>query len=289
MKVLITGANGQVGHELQRHAPDSSVNVIACDRQQLDITHANDVHTLFATEKPDLCINAAAYTAVDLAEEEQKIAFACNRDAAANLAIACEERHIPLIHISTDYVFNGRANLPYCEQDPVSPLGVYGFSKEAGEQEVRNHCTRHIILRTSWVFSAHGKNFVKTMLRLAAERETLHVVSDQVGCPTAAADIAKTIWCIASQLKTATWGTYHYCGSPQTNWHDFAEEIITQARLHRTLQVKKVLAIPTDSYPTPAQRPENSSLNCALIEQQFHIAPSDWRQSLQGVIKELYL
>lgn len=287
MKIFITGANGQVGTELTRQATDLGWQVMAVDRDQLDIADANAVERLVSEFTPDVVINAAAYTAVDRAESEKDAAYAVNRDGPANLAGACEALGIPLIHYSTDYVFDGSKADAYVEEDSVAPLGVYGESKLAGENAVLDGCTKHLILRTSWVFSAHGGNFVKTMLRLGAEREELGVVADQFGKPTSAAEIARVTLELLSN-KTQVWGIYHLAQPVVTSWHGFAKTVFGEASEQgMDLMIKQVNPIMTSDYPTPARRPTNSELNCEKLESVFGVSIRPWRESLAEVIKEL--
>ncbi|SRR6266851_7137178 len=288
MKILVFGAGGQVGHEVGRAAWPSRYAVLPFDRKAVDITRGTAVRETLRRERPDLVINLAAYTAVDRAENEPGSAWAANCAGAAHLAAACHETPAPLVHLSTDYVFNGRKAGPYQEEDAVDPLGVYGCSKEAGERAVRAALTHHVILRTAWVFGASGANFVKTMLRLAGERPVLRVVADQRGCPTAAADIAAALIAIAGYIERgeARWGTYHFAGDAPISWHGFAEAIFDLAA-PRFAPRPKVEPIAADQYPTPAQRPMNSVLDCRRIEDAFGISPPNWRASLAAVIREL--
>jgi dTDP-4-dehydrorhamnose reductase len=235
----------------------------------------------------ELVVNCAAYTAVDRAESEPELALAVNRDGPANLAAACGKAHIPLVHISTDYVFDGSKQGPYRETDPVLPLGVYGRSKAEGDTEVRSRLREHIILRTSWVYGVHGNNFVKTMLRLGQERRVLRVVNDQQGCPTNAADLAEVILAIAGRCDRNPWGTYHYSGKGVTTWHGLAEAIFAEAQKYTSLLVERVEPIPSAQYPTPAKRPANSVLDCSLFTSTFGIEPRPWRESLADVIHGL--
>jgi len=239
----------------------------------------------------DLVINCAAYTKVDLAEKEPEAAFQANRDGPAHLAAACRDRGIPLLHVSTDYVFDGSGSHPYREDEPVNPLGVYGASKEAGERAVRATLDRHVILRTAWVFSDTGQNFVRTMLRLGAEREALRVVNDQTGGPTDAADIATTLLTIADRVTgpdagAALFGTFHYCGAPSTTWHGFAASIFDGAtrRGHRSPALS---ACTTADYPTPARRPAWSVLDCGKLMDVYGIPQPDWRVALDRVLTSL--
>jgi len=286
--LLVTGANGQVGHALAAMA-SADLEIVALGRARLDVTDADAVRRLVEAHAPDAVVNAAAYTAVDRAEGEPDLAFAVNRDGPAHLAGACAEAGIPLLHVSTDYVFDGAKEGPYTEDDPVAPLGVYGRSKWEGEEAVRERLDRHVILRTAWVFSDHGHNFVKTMLRLAREREVLRVVADQHGGPTAASDIADALVAVARQVVAAPgrWGTYHVAGRPATTWHGFAEAIVEEARRHGPVAVRAVEPIPTAAYPTPARRPAHSVLDTAKITAAFGVEAPDWRPALARVVARL--
>ena len=284
-KILITGAGGQVGQELAQIT--TPCELIALTRSDLDIAHKHSVEEAVHAHEPDIIINAAAYTAVDKAEEEPKRAFAINRDGVRYLAKACSEKSIPLLHISTDFVFDGEKETAYTEDDPISPLGVYSQSKANGEAILRELLPEHINLRTSWVFSSNGDNFVKAMLRLGKDREELNIVSDQRGCPTSASSIAETLILIAHQYlegKSVPWGTYHYANQPVTNRYEFARSIFAMASSIDNRRVPKLNPIPTSAYPTPARRPLNSELNCARIEQAFGIVRPDWRDELMKVL-----
>ena len=290
MKILLTGCNGQVGWELQRRGTDEGFEIFAFDHDRLDITKPLALREAIYDIHPWLVINAAAYTAVDRAEAEPELAFAVNRDAPAYLASSCAEAGTSLIHLSTDYVFDGSKKEPYLETDPVSPLGVYGKSKAEGEARVRSILKEHIIIRTAWLYGIHGNNFVKTMLRLGQEKETLSVVSDQYGCPTYAGDLADAILTIANCLRegrSIAWGTYHYCGQGKTTWHGFAEKIFELASQHRSLMIKKVVPVQTAKYPTPAKRPANSVLDCSLITKTFGIRAKPWMSSLPRVVEAI--
>jgi dTDP-4-dehydrorhamnose reductase len=290
--LLITGGNGQLAWDLQRFVTDNTINLIACSRETLDITDPVLIQQAFKQFQPDMIINTAAYTAVDKAEQETELAFRINRDGAANLARACSDAQIPLIHLSTDYVFDGQKTTPYQENDQVNPLGIYGQSKWEGEEAVRQYCPQHIILRVSGVFGRHGHNFVKTILRVAGEREILRIVADQITCPTPAADIAATIIILAKQLyskqkEKPLFGTYHYCSNAPTTWHHFAETIIEMASSLYPLQVKEIQPISTAEYPTAAKRPPYCVLDTQKIHTQFGIQPCSWRQELLEVIKHV--
>ena len=291
MRVLVFGAGGQVGREVCRAAWPASFDLVPLDRNAADITKAAVVGAVIARERPDLVVNLAAYTAVDRAESEPEAAWAVNCAGAAHIAAVCGEDGTPLVHLSTDYVFDGRKGEPYQEQDAVNPLNVYGRSKEAAERAVRAAAPHHIILRTAWVYGVHGANFVKTMLRLAAERPVLRVVADQRGCPTAAADIAAALITIARQIERGRteWGTFHFAAADSISWHGLAEEIVTLAQALGAWSggaEPRVEPITTDQYPTAARRPMNSVLDCRKIE-AFGISPSPWRPSLSAVVREL--
>ena len=282
--ILVTGAGGQVAHELA--IAESEHQLVALSKKQLDITDPKQINDAFDEYHPDVVINAAAYTQVDRAEEESEIAYAINRDAVSNLAQACNRLDIPLLHISTDYVFDGNKSGAYNEDDETAPTGVYGASKAAGEAALQSILEHHIILRTSWVFSATGNNFVKTMLRLGGERDELNVVNDQHGCPTSAQSIAEALLRITARYlhgDAIEWGTYHYCGQPETTWHGFARQIFQQARGFESLKLNE---IPTSEYPTPAARPLNTVLDCSKFRAQFKMAQPDWHVGLESVLRQ---
>jgi dTDP-4-dehydrorhamnose reductase len=287
MKALILGCHGQVGTELMALASDYAVDATGFDHEDLDITQQDAVKQTINNLKPDVVINAAAYTAVDQAEEDTQTAKAVNATAVAYLAESCDGLNTPFVHISTDYVFDGSKKGAYTENDVVSPLGVYGETKLEGEVLVQKLCSKHYILRTSWVFSAHGNNFVKTMLRLGAQREELGVVADQCGKPTSAREIARVIY-VMLQSKKEAWGTYHIAQPEKTSWHGFAAAIFDEARQQGAkLKISTLNAITTKDYPTPAKRPANSALNCDKLEQTFDIKLKPWSESLAEVIKDL--
>ena len=290
MRVLITGAHGQIGQELLHSAPQSW-QVHGLSSSELDITDAQQVMATVQALQPQLIINTAAYTAVDQAESNNQQAYAVNQYGAANLAKAAEVLDCPLLHLSTDYVFSGEHTHPYTEQDTTAPCNIYGSSKWLGEQAVREFCTKHIILRMSWVFGLYGTNFVKTMLRLAQERDALSIVSDQVGGPTSARSIAQLLWQIAEQYRSTgdcLWGTYHFSGAPACSWYDFAHEIFKQAAELKLIQHSPALTpINSSDYPTPAKRPAYSVLDNSKIQQQLNICPSDWKSELQLMLHSL--
>jgi len=262
---------------------------MAVAHDQLDITDQDAVLRCLDSFHPDAVINAAAYTAVDKAESDVEAAFAVNRNGPANLARACRQNAIPLIHISTDYVFDGAKHGAYIENDPVAPSGVYGSSKLAGETAVEQYASKWMILRTSWVFSAHGNNFVKTMLRLGADRDTLGVVADQHGCPTSADELARAIYAVLEGgWKDENRGVYHFCQSEPTTWYDFAKAIFSEAdKQAMELNIPTVNAITTADFPTPVKRPENSVMDCSKFEKTFDFKVRAWRDSLEDVIREM--
>jgi dTDP-4-dehydrorhamnose reductase len=290
MRILLLGGTGQVGEEFRALAPPAGVEVVAPGRVTLDLQDADAVARVIAAEPWSVVINAAAYTAVDRAEGEEAIAFAVNAGAPSRLAIETGSRGIPLVHISTDYVFDGRKGSPYVEQDETAPLNVYGRSKLAGEVAVRAANPRHIILRTSWVFSPYRTNFVKTILRLAAERDRLTVVADQRGCPTAARDIARACLDVAMRCASApeqgAYGVYHFAGAGEASWFELATAIvdISAARRARSPQV---VPIRTVDYPTPATRPPDTRLDCTAIVREFGVSLRPWRQALEATIERL--
>ncbi|MFH2067811.1 MAG: dTDP-4-dehydrorhamnose reductase [Pseudomonadota bacterium] len=292
MTILIIGCRGQVGTELALQMKQRGREIIAVDLPEIDITDSSSVEKYIARPEVSLVINAAAYTAVDRAESERELAFAVNAQGPGLIAESCRIGNIPLIHISTDYVFDGTKSSAYVETDPVSPVGIYGKSKAAGDSRVAGCLEKYIILRTSWVCSAYGANFVKTMLRLGNEKETIRVVNDQKGCPTFAHDIAEAIVTITEKYlaeQELPWGFYHYCGKGETTWFAFAQEIFRQAGEHRELKLKSLLPIPSSEYPSPVKRPMNSVLNCSKIIEKFGIQPRPWKESLQQTLNDLDL
>ncbi|MBV0892466.1 dTDP-4-dehydrorhamnose reductase [Paracoccus sp. Z118] len=280
MTILVFGKTGQVATELARIAPDARF----AGRDEADLTDPAACAALIRAARPSAVINAAAWTAVDKAEAEADAARLVNAGAPGAMAEACAELAIPFVHISTDYVFDGSGDLPRAEDAEVGPLGVYGRTKLEGERAIAAAGGQWAVLRTSWVFSAHGGNFVKTMRRLGAERPRLTIVADQIGGPTAAADIARAVLTMAEAMASdpSKGGIYHFAGSPDVSWADFAREIFAQSGLS-----PEVVDIPTADYPTPAQRPLNSRLDCTAITRDFGIPRPDWRDSLRPVIEEL--
>ena len=289
MRILVVGHKGQLGWELLRRSGGQGMESLGYDLPELDITRAREVCDLVEESRPSHVVNAAAFTAVDLAEEKQREAFAVNRDGVGNLAVACRKSNVPLIHVSTDYVFDGLSDRPYLESDPISPLGVYGLSKAAGEKALVETHEQHVVVRTAWLYGVQGNNFVRTMLRLGKEREQLRVVSDQRGCPTWAGDLAEALLKLILALHTnatPSWGIYHYCGAGVTNWFGFASEIFTIANEYEDYPVE-VIPIPTEEFPTPAKRPPYSVLGCSKIEETFGIKPRPWLESLAEMLGEL--
>jgi dTDP-4-dehydrorhamnose reductase len=290
VKILILGANGQLGRELQATARSFGFEAIGLDLETVDITDGASVQRAVSQHRPAMVINAAAYTAVDQAESDAARAFAVNRDGAIHVAAVCARAKIPLIHTSTDFVFDGQKGAPYVETDAVNPLSVYGLSKAEGEAGIRSLLEEHIIVRTAWLYSRWGKNFVKTMLRLGRERETLRVVDDQRGSPTHAADLAGAVLAISARIrdKRVSWGTYHYCGGGETSWHGLAVKIFELARHREAFRVKEVKPIKTSEYPSPASRPAYSVLDCSLIKRVFGITSPPWTEGLARMMDGLY-
>ena len=288
MKILLIGSRGQVGQELLTTLPAIGT-VIAWSRADCDLTQTQHLVPQVLAQSPDVIVNAAAYTAVDQAEQEPGLAHQINGTVPKCLAQAAQDCGATLVHLSTDYVFDGQQNRPYQPDAPTNPLGVYGQSKLAGELAVQTECDRHAILRTAWVYGTQGKgNFVKTMLRLGAERETIKVVYDQVGCPTWSRDIAQAIVDLIPQLETPTFGTYHFTNSGAISWYDFAIAIFEEAAdLGWPLQVETVFPITTDQYPLPAPRPAYSVLGGEKLTALRDRLPPHWRTSLRHMLKEL--
>ncbi len=286
MKILITGSNGQVGYCLTERL-EKKATILSLDYDGLDITDKKAVQKTVADFNPDYIINAAAHTAVDRAEQEAELSYAINQDGPLYLAQAANECGAVILHISTDYVFDGEGQLPYQEIDNTNPQGIYGHSKLAGEIAVAEYCPKHLILRTAWVFGEHGNNFVKTMLRLAQTRDELTIVGDQFGGPTYAGDIADALIAMVEYIEAGNkpaWGIYHFSGMPYASWYDFAKAIFKVAEDFNVLQKQPaVTAISTSAYPTPAKRPENSRLDCTKIASQFGIKPSDWKRALNNI------
>ncbi len=288
MRILVTGANGQVGSEIIRLFASTSHEIIALTRKELDCTNVDIVEEALSGIRPDLVINAAAYTAVDKAEDEANLAHLINAEFVQQLALYCAQKQIPLIHLSTDYVFDGAKTSGYCEVDLPNPQGVYAQSKFAGEQAIVSQLKEHIILRVSWVFGVYGNNFVKTILNLASSREELKIVADQWGRPTPARDIARVLLKIVGKIDQSAfsdWGIYHYAGEDITNWHEFSSVFIDLARKKGVnLTVAQLTPIKSEEYITKAVRPKNSVLDTTKIEKTLNISCHNWKDYLPEVV-----
>lgn len=288
MVILVTGANGQLGQALQSISGTYlGIDFVFCPSLALDITSLEHCQLVFSTYRPSFCINAAAYTAVDKAESEPEKAHLINAVGAENLAKVCKENDTILIHISTDFIFDGTLNKPYLETDLPNPTGVYGLTKLQGEQAIQANWEKHYIIRTSWVYSQYGTNFLKTMLRLAAERDQLSVVSDQIGTPTNAIDLAEALIKIVDYYNTelvsaSNFGIYNFSNEGYCSWYDFANEIFHQKGISIDLK-----PIPTLAYPTPAKRPAYSVLDKSKIKRTFNIAIKEWQTSLAECLNQL--
>lgn len=289
--LLIFGGDGQLGRALAKANAPAGWRVVSLSRSTADITDADQVMRAIAAHEPAVVVNAAAYTAVDKAENDSVAAFLINEYGAGIVARAASEAQATVIHLSTDYVFEGQASRPWREDDPAQPLGVYGASKAAGEDAVRDAARRHVILRTSWLFGVEGNNFVKTMLRLGAERPALKIVADQVGRPTSAHDLADAILAVAAKLgggvtTAKLYGTFHFANAGAVSWYDFAREIFAQAA-RRGGPSPELTAIPTSDYPTPAKRPAYSVLDCDKLAGLYGIEPRPWQAALGDVLDRL--
>lgn len=290
MKLLCIGKSGQVARALAERSGVAGVDCVCCGRPELDLLSRDDVAAALDSERPTLVVNAAAYTNVDGAEADREPAFALNAEAVATLAELCTARDLPLIHLSTDYVFDGSGERPWRETDPTAPLNIYGASKLAGENAVRDAGGAHIILRTSWVYSPFGRNFIKTMLRLARDQASASVVNDQLGSPTSALDIADTILHIADRLRRQPtpnfYGTYHYAAAGYASWADVAALIfeIYEQRHGCKIELK---SIPSSDYATPAERPRNSRLSTDRFTETFGVVPQDWRSTVTETVERL--
>ena len=295
MKLLVTGTSGQLAQSLLEAGLAAGIDIVALRRPQLDLSVPATIRHAITDVRPDIVVNAAAYTAVDKAESEPDVAARVNGSGAGCVAECCEKLAIPLIHVSTDYVFDGTKRAPYLETDPTGPASAYGRSKLAGEVAVAAACSRHVILRTAWVYSPFGNNFVKTMLRLAASRPELGVVDDQIGCPTYAPHLARAILDITAAVTgekpagptgAPPWGVYHASGTGETSWAGFAREIfkLSAARGGPAANVKP---IGTVDYPTPAKRPANSRLDCSKLAATFGVRQPDWREGTAECVARL--
>jgi dTDP-4-dehydrorhamnose reductase len=290
MRVLLLGGNGQLGTELRSLPLPDHVEIVAPDAGTLDLTNRDALANIITEGSWDAVINAAAYTDVDRAESEEAVAFAVNGEAPSQLAAETSQLGIPLIHISTDYVFDGRKGSPYVEEDTPGPLNAYGRSKLAGERGVAATNPRHVILRTAWLYSPYGRNFVRTILRLAAERNRVTIVADQRGCPTAARDLAQACLLIALRCAAAPergpYGLYHFAGAGETTWFEFAQAIVkvAQPQLPHTIEV---VPIRTLDYPTAATRPADTRLDCKAVFHDFGVKPRPWRQMLEETLSRM--
>ena len=283
MVVLITGANGQLGQAIQSIVGNHpSIDFVFCTSSNLDITNLDNCKTIFKQYQPNFCVNTAAYTAVDKAETEPEKAQLINVIGAQNLAKVCKKHNTVLVHISTDFVFDGTAEKPYSEKDIPNPTGVYGKTKLDGEIAIQNTWEKHFIIRTSWVYSQFGNNFIKTMLRLGSERKELSVVNDQIGTPTNAVDLAEVLIHIvkSQKSKVKSFGIYNFSNEGQCSWYDFAKEIFNQKEIIIDLN-----GIPTSAYPTPAKRPKYSVLDKTKITTTFEVSIKNWKESLKKCIQ----
>lgn len=288
MKILVLGSKGQLGRCLKDQLEKTIHEVIYTWREQIDIVDFNAAKRKILDIFPDLIINATAYTAVDKAEKDKKTAKLINHIAVKNIADICSQLGCWFIHISTDYVFDGNTKIPYKEGDKTNPQSVYGKTKLDGELAIKSSGCKHIIIRTAWVYSEYGNNFLKTMLRLGADRNEISIVGDQVGCPTYAQDIAKSIVEILPNLKSRKDnGLYHYCGDQACSWYDFANAIFDQKKANNLKIPNTISSIETSAYPTAAKRPAFSVLNCSKIENDFGLYPSNWSNGITQVIKKL--
>lgn len=290
MRILVFGHKGQLGFDLMRSAESMGPVIRGVDLPECNITEPDDINRALDECGPDTTvINAAAYTAVDLAESNAELAYAVNKDGPGHIAAACRQRGLPFVHISTDYVFDGMQTRPYRPDDAVAPKGIYACSKADGEAAVREQWAKHLIVRVSWLFGRSGNNFVKTMLRLGRENETLRVVDDQIGSPTYAGDLAQALIQIAQKLHGSFthWGTYHYCNHGAVTWYAFARKIFTLVRPYEKLMIKEVVPILTAHYPTPAPRPHYSVLDCSSFDATFGIERRRWDVALKEMLSDL--
>jgi dTDP-4-dehydrorhamnose reductase len=282
--ILVTGGSGQVGGALVRIARARGIEVEAPGRDKLDMTDASSILSAFENARWSAVINCAAYTAVDRAESEPELTHMINAVAPGILARSAQRHGIPIVQVSTDYVFDGTKSAPYTEMDPVNPLGTYGRTKEAGELAVRSANAKHAIIRTAWVLSADGQNFMNTMIRLAATKSELGVVSDQIGCPSSATDIAEALLHVTANLHDGG-GTWHFTNSGQATWFDLAAHIF-EAMARHGMPTPMLKPISTEQYPTPAERPKNSKLSTKAIQVDFNIQPRPWREAIDEILMQ---
>lgn len=289
MKILITGAGGQVGQELLLQPAPESIERIGLTRKELDISQPQRMRSQLAEISPGLIINAAAYTQVDSAQSERPLALSANRDGVVYLARACRDRQIPLIHLSTDFVFDGELNRPYKESDPVNPLNYYATTKWLGEEAIRKRLSQHIIMRVSWVFGPRGKNFFSAVPEWIRSKEEMQVVSDQIGGPTPAEEIASALLNIVQQISSKEgseipWGTYHFGGVPAVSRFEYTQFMVDELRKKEEIPLKSLTPVPAQTFPMPAPRPAYSALDSGLIEEKFGIKAPDWRKAATGLL-----
>ena len=285
-KILITGSRGQLGSTLIHHEEARSFEMIALSHRELDISNPSSIHHAITTYHPNLLINTAAYTQVDQAEKEKNLATQTNDHGVRHLAAACKKFKIPLLHFSTDYIFDGLKSSPYSEEDAVNPLNVYGQTKYAGECAIREEWEQHLILRISGVFSEYGSNFLKTILHLSTEKKSFSVVADQITCPTYTKDIADAIFTILKQKLI--WGTYHYCSTPPLSWYEFANAILHEAKQYQDFLVEEIETTSKEKYKTLASRPPYSAFNCDKIKKTFGVGQASSQKAIKQVLAQLY-
>jgi len=290
MKVLVAGGTGQVGRELSQCLADELIESIPLSASGLDITHLEDVQHVLDTEQPNFVVNTAAYTHLEQAEQHPEACYVANRDGPKNLAMACAERNIPLLHLSSDYVFDGAKSGAYTEDDEVAPIGVYGDSKWQGEEAIREHCDQHIIFRVSWVFSSWRNSFIRQVLRAAKDGSDMAYVADKQGCPTPATDIARVVLAVLKQLSCGAqvWGTYHYCGADVVSRHGFVEAVLAEACAYEDLSQVEVAALNADDAVVHDLYPVDAVLDCRKLFNTFGIKQRPWRGALTELVKELY-
>ncbi|MDG2229729.1 MAG: dTDP-4-dehydrorhamnose reductase [Gammaproteobacteria bacterium] len=292
MRLLVTGSDGQVGTELKRQSSEYDFEIFHTDKEEMDITSYDDVINYFSENQPDLLVNLAAYTNVEKAEDEREAAYQINVEGPKNLAQACKNKSIPIIHISTDYVFNGKKDSPYTEEDEPDPINFYGETKFRGEEKIKELLPQHIIIRTSWLFSHHmGHNFIKQILNRANSNERIQVVNDIFGCPTSARSLAECIFRICEQYRNSgriDFGTYHFVNSPPSSWHVFATHIVDLAYENKIInQPIFVHPVPSSHYETNAVRPINSTMSAKKISSCYQIPDVNWRSELIEIMKEI--
>jgi dTDP-4-dehydrorhamnose reductase len=290
MKVLVLGSKGQLGCCLSDQLSKTDYKVVYSSRADFDISELSSLNENISLIRPNIVINASAYTAVDMAEDDKEIADLINHRAVAKLASVCKAHNTRLIHVSTDYVFDGTATKPYSENDKTNPQGIYGESKLNGELAIKRSGCDHTIIRTAWVFSEHGNNFLKTMLMLGSNHDELNIVGDQIGCPTYAQDLAKAIVTMLPSFssKTSTSGIFHYCGDNACSWYEFAQAIFAEAKTFGLKTPSRINSIDSTKYPTRAMRPAYSVLACSKIDNTFGIAPSSWRDGIKSVLEKVH-